>query len=63
MCMLRNRIFLALLAGVLPLLTGCSRHSKSERYYLVATNTDLPYWKTAATGFQKAGAQYGVRPM
>ena len=60
MCILRKRVFFALLAGVLPLLTGCTRHSKSERYYLIATNTGLPYWKTAAAGFQKTGLEYGV---
>jgi ribose transport system substrate-binding protein len=46
--------------AVLPLLQGCTRHSKSERYYLVTVNVDLPYWKTAAEGFQKAAADYGV---
>lgn len=46
--------------GVLPLLEGCTRHSKKERYYLVTVNVDLPYWKTAAEGFQKAAADYGV---
>lgn len=48
------------LVTVLPLLDGCSRHSKSERYYLVTVNVELPYWKTAFEGFQKAGAEYGV---
>jgi ribose transport system substrate-binding protein len=48
------------LVTVLPLLEGCSRHSKSERYYLVTVNVDLPYWKTAFEGFQKAAAEYGV---
>jgi ribose transport system substrate-binding protein len=48
------------LVTVLPLLEGCSRHSKSERYYLVTVNVELPYWKTAFEGFQKAAAEYGV---
>ena len=48
------------LVTVLPLLEGCTRHSKSERYYLVTVNVDLPYWKTAFEGFQKAAAEYGV---
>jgi ribose transport system substrate-binding protein len=39
---------------------GCARHSKSEHYYLVATNINLPYWKTANEGFQKAATEYGV---
>ena len=57
---LRKRIILALLAVMLPWVTGCTRHSKSEHYYLVATNINLPYWKTAADGFQAAAAQYNV---
>lgn len=48
------------LVAVLPLLEGCTRHSKSERYYLVTVNVELPYWKTAFEGFRKAGAEYGV---
>ncbi|WP_260706823.1 substrate-binding domain-containing protein [Edaphobacter flagellatus] len=48
------------LVTVLPLLEGCTRHSKSEHYYLVTVNVDLPYWKTAYEGFQKAAAEYGV---
>lgn len=61
MCLLKKRIVFALLAmAVMPILTGCSRHSKSEHFYLVATNIDLPYWKTANDGFQKAATEYGV---
>jgi ribose transport system substrate-binding protein len=60
MMTLSKRISLALLAAVLPLLAGCTRHSKNEQYYLIATNTAVPYWKTAADGFAAAGAQYGV---
>ena len=60
MMTLSKRIFLALLAAVLPLLSGCTRHSKSETYYLIATNTAVPYWKSAAAGFAAAGAEYGV---
>src|ERR1700716_2762649 len=57
---LSKRISLALLAAVLPLLAGCTRHSKKEQYYLIATNTAVPYWKSAAAGFAAAGAEYGV---
>lgn len=46
--------------AVLPLTSGCTKHSKKERYYLVSTNTDVGYWKTVAAGFQKAGDEYGV---
>ncbi len=48
------------LIGLLPLLEGCTRHSKSERYYLIATNLNVAYWKTAAEGFQKAATEFGV---
>src|SRR5579864_5382946 len=60
MSRLSKRVIFALLTGVLSVLTGCTRHSKSEQYYLIATNTAVPYWKTAADGFAAAGAQYGV---
>jgi len=56
---MRRPLFL-LLAMILPLLAGCTRHSKDEHYYLVATNINLPYWKAANAGFQKAAVQYGV---
>jgi len=39
---------------------GCSRHSKSEKYFLVAGNTKVPYWKSVNDGFTKAAADYGV---
>ena len=49
-----------LATAFLPLLAGCTGHSKSDRYYLIATNIKVPYWKTAFTGFQAAATQYGV---
>jgi ribose transport system substrate-binding protein len=57
---LKKRSLFTLLAVVLPLISGCARHSKSEQYYLIATNTAVPYWKAAANGFAAAAAQYGV---
>jgi ribose transport system substrate-binding protein len=60
MMTLSKRISLVFLASMLPLLAGCTRHSKSEQYYLIATDTAVPYWKTAAAGFAAAGAEYGV---
>ncbi len=56
-----GRLLLGTLGGALVFAaTGCTRHSSSERYYLVATNIKLPYWQSAWAGLQKAGAQYGV---
>ena len=54
--------FALLIAGTAfaALLTGCSRHSSAEHYYLVASNIKLTYWKSAAAGLDKAAALYGV---
>jgi ribose transport system substrate-binding protein len=52
---------LALLALGVAITTGCGeRHSLKEVYYLISANSALPYWKTAAAGFNKAAAQYKV---
>ena len=42
------------------LASGCDRHSTKEVYYLIGSNMALPYWQTAAAGFNKAAAQYKV---
>ena len=55
-----KRAVFALLAGSFALLSGCTRHSKSEHYFLIATNTKVPYWQTAASGFTDAAAVDGV---
>jgi len=55
-----KRAVFALLAGSFALLAGCTRHSKSEHYFLIATNTKVPYWQTAASGFTDAAAVDGV---
>lgn len=56
-----KRLVLAPLAVALLLCAGCERHSHSEKYYLVATNIDLPYWQTAGAGLKKAADEYGVQ--
>jgi ribose transport system substrate-binding protein len=56
-----KQILLVSLAVALSLLAGCERHDKAEHYYLIATNINLPYWKTAHEGFTKAAAQYDVK--
>jgi ribose transport system substrate-binding protein len=43
--------------------SGCKRHSNKEVYYLIASNLSLPYWQTAAEGFNKAAAEYQVTAM
>ena len=52
---------LAMLALAVAFTSGCGgRHSTKEVFYLIATNIKLPYWQTAAAGFNKAAAQYKV---
>lgn len=51
---------LAVLALGVGFTTGCERHSNKEVYYLISSNLALPYWQTAAKGFNQAAAQYKV---
>jgi ribose transport system substrate-binding protein len=45
------------------LIASCAKpyHEQSERYVLVATNINLPYWKEAENGFLDAAQALGVR--
>ena len=49
----------AMAASFFPM-TGCTAHSKSENYYLIANNLKLAYWKTVNDGFSAAATEYGV---
>jgi ribose transport system substrate-binding protein len=51
---------LAVLALGIGLFCGCDRHSNKEVFYMVTTNSALPYWQTAASGFNHAAAEYKV---
>src|ERR1700755_197384 len=55
-----KRAGIALLALGVGLISGCERHSQKEVFYMVITNTALPYWQTAASGFNHAAAGYKV---
>jgi ribose transport system substrate-binding protein len=56
-----KKVALATLAlAVAFTMSGCERHSLKEVYYLVTANAALPYWQTAAAGFNRAAAQYKV---
>lgn len=53
---------LAPCAVALPMLSCAgSQHSADEKYYLIATNIQLPYWKAAGSGLQKGALQMHVR--
>lgn len=51
---------LSILALALVSVSGCARHSNKEVFYLVSTNLSLPYWQTAAAGFNRAAGQLKV---
>jgi ribose transport system substrate-binding protein len=55
-----KQLGIALMALGVGLISGCERHSTKEVFYLVTTNAALPYWQTAATGFNHAAAEYKV---
>jgi ribose transport system substrate-binding protein len=58
-----SRLLLPLvsLALALPLLSCASRHDSDEKYYLISTNLQVPYWKAAGAGFMQAAAQLKVK--
>lgn len=56
-----GRVVLVLAAALCAAsVAGCGRHSSAEHYYLVATNTKLAYWQSAAAGLDKIAGQYHV---
>lgn len=58
---LAHRLILAAAVVVFAVsVAGCGRHSSTEHYYLVAANTKLPYWQSAAAGLDKIATQYHV---
>ena len=40
---------------------GGSLHSADEKFYLIATNIQLTYWKAASAGMAKGAIQMHVR--
>jgi ribose transport system substrate-binding protein len=63
--MLRSQRILpfAAVAVLSVILLSCgSEHSSDEYFVFVSTNVQIPYWKTASTGFSHAAAQLkGIR--
>jgi len=61
--MLRSHRILHFASVVIPaLLLSCgSAHDSDEYFVLVSANLQVPYWKTAGTGFTNAAAQLKVR--
>jgi ribose transport system substrate-binding protein len=55
-----KQVALAALALGVALSSGCNTETNKDVYYMIAANVTLPYWQTAATGFNKAAALYKV---
>ena len=53
-------VFLVAASVCAVVLSGCARHSSAEHYYLVAANTKLAYWQSAAAGLDKIAKAYDV---
>src|SRR5258708_7012900 len=58
--LMKRNFAVGLMGLALAFLCGCERHSTKEVFYMVTTNAALPYWQTAASGFNHAAAQYKV---
>ena len=52
-----------LILGGAALIGSCAKpyHEENERYVLVATNINLPYWQNAEAGFLEAAKAMGVK--
>ena len=55
-----THIAAAILALAVAFASGCNSDSNKDVYYMIAANVSLPYWQTAANGFNKAAAEYKV---
>lgn len=58
-----RQTFPLLIPALMLTLVNCSSspHSPNESYYLIATNTKVPYWQQAAAGLNQAARQMQVR--
>ena len=55
-------LHLCLLTLLLVVLLSCgAAHDSDEYYVFVSANLQVPYWKTAGTGFSNAAGQFKVR--
>lgn len=53
--------YLLVFAGLLfPLFSCGTGHDDNEKYFLIATNVQVPYWQTAGAGFTQSASQLKV---
>ena len=60
-----TKVSLFPMAGLLVSLASCggpvSQHDVNEKFYLITSNTKVPYWQNAFAGLSKAAAQLQVQ--
>ena len=59
--MTRTGLFSAVGLSLLPLSCSTPQHAVDEKYYLIATNTAVPYWQEAKAGLNRAAIGLGVK--
>src|SRR5512146_1911881 len=52
---------LAVLSSMFLIACSGSRHSSDEIYYLVTTNSKIPYWQAAHDGWRQAAKKMQIR--
>jgi len=57
----RRRLSTLLILATMLLMFGCGRHDSDEKYFLIATNVQLPYWQEAKSGLMTASEQLRVK--
>lgn len=59
----RRKLSSFLLSSIwlIPLLSCGTGHDADEKYFLISTNIQVPYWQTAGAGFSQAARQLQVR--
>lgn len=61
---MKMKLIAALILSIVLLLCGCSSspsHVSTEKYFLVSTNTKIPYWQEAGSGFFDAARELRVQ--
>ncbi|MCC6263293.1 MAG: substrate-binding domain-containing protein [Bryobacterales bacterium] len=61
---MKMKLIAALILSIVLLLSGCSSspsHVSTEKYFLVCTNTKIPYWQEAGSGFFAAARELRVQ--
>src|SRR2546429_276087 len=53
--------YVCLLGLLFPILNCGTGHEAEEKYFLVASNIQVPYWQTAGAGFSQAAKDLKVR--